>query len=399
MMIKSYRSHRIVTETEVIDGWLSVDDDGRIAAVEDRPSGMPILDYQQDWLFPGLIDPHLHGFMGWNASKTTDETQILNMADALLWAGVTACVPSCISSAVMLENVRALHAAKTHQKHGAEILGLYMEGPFYNPEYNGGTPIQYFKEPTVDQALKYYEAAEGDLISLGLAPELPGAMEVIAALSSRGVHVGIAHTGADYHQTIAAIDAGCQIATHSFNAMRSLHHREVGVIGAILLDQRIYNEINCDFIHVCPQMIEILLAMKSRDKILMMTDNDSMTGMPPGDYLIGDVIERLESGGKIVLPDGTIYGSGRTLLQDVFNLIEVLNIPVPQAAAMASLNTAQFLNVQDRLGSLKAGKQADFLVVDDQHQCRATFQKGALVCTAEKRSQLLNPEFMKLKIA
>lgn len=112
-------------------------------------------------------------------------------------------------------------------------------------------------------------------------------MEIISELSRQGVRMGIAHTGADYNQTIAAIDAGCQMATHSFNAMRGLHHREVGVTGAILLDPRIYNEINCDFIHVCPQMIEILLKMKAWDKILMMTDNDSMTGMPAGDYLLG----------------------------------------------------------------------------------------------------------------
>ena len=397
--MKSYRSHRIVTETDVVDGWLIVDEAGSIIAVETTPQGEPVVDYQQDWLFPGLIDPHLHGFMGWNASKTQDETSILHMAEALLWSGVTACVPSCISSPIMLENVQALHRAKNHQKQGAEILGLYMEGPFYNPKYNGGTPIQYFQEPTLDKAMAFYEAAGGDLLSMGLAPELPGAMDVIALLSAKGVRMGIAHTGADYQQTIAAIDAGCRMATHSFNAMRSLHHREVGVSGAILLDQRIYNEINCDFIHVCPPMIEILLKMKPQDKILMMTDNDSMTGMPAGDYQIDGVIERLESSGKIVLEDGTIYGSGRTLLQDVFNLIDELHLPVPQAVAMASLNAAVFLDQQDRIGSLRKGKQADFIVVNDEHQCLATYQKGIQVCRIEDRARLANPEFMKYKVA
>lgn len=397
--MKSYRSHRIVTETEIVDGWLSADEQGKIAAIEASPSGEPMLDYQDHWLFPGLIDPHLHGFMGWNASKTTDPNQILRMADALLWAGVTACVPSCISSGFMLENVKALHAAKAAQKQGAEILGLYMEGPFYNPEYNGGTPIETFEKPTLERAVEYFEAADGDLVSMGLAPELPGSMEVIRELGGRGVRMGIAHTGADYQQTIAAIDAGCRMATHSFNAMRSLHHREVGVSGAILLDQRIYNEINCDFIHVCPPMIEILLKMKPQDKILMMTDNDSMTGMPAGDYQIDGVIERLESSGKIVLEDGTIYGSGRTLLQDVFNLIDELHLPVPQAVAMASLNAAVFLDQQDRIGSLRKGKQADFIVVNDEHQCLATYQKGIQVCRIEDRARLANPEFMKYKVA
>lgn len=105
--MKSIHSHHIVTETEVVDGWLTIDDEGRTAAIGDTPVGTRIEEVQDDWLLPGLIDPHLHGFMGWNASKTTDETQILHMADALLWAGVTAFVPSCISSPVMLENVRA----------------------------------------------------------------------------------------------------------------------------------------------------------------------------------------------------------------------------------------------------------------------------------------------------
>mgnify|MGYP000911567719 CR=1 FL=1 len=103
--------------------------------------------------------------------------------------------------------------------------------------------------------------------------------------------------------------------------------------------------------------------------------------------------------GKIVLEDGTIYGSGRTLLQDVFNLIDELKIPVPQAAAMASLNAARFLHVEDRLGSLKAGKQADFIVVDDQHRCLVTLQRGIKVCDIGQRSRLANPEFAKLKIA
>lgn len=146
-------------------------------------------------------------------------------------------------------------------------------------------------------------------------------------------------------------------------------------------------------------MIEILLRMKSWDKILMMTDNDSMTGMPAGDYQIDGVIERLESSGKIVLEDGTIYGSGRTLLQDVFNLIDELHLPVPQAVAMASLNAAVFLDQQDRIGSLRKGKQADFIVVNDEHQCLATYQKGIQVCRIEDRARLANPEFMKYKVA
>ena len=131
----------------------------------------------------------------------------------------------------------------------------------------------------------------------------------------------------------------------------------------------------------------------------MMTDNDSMTGMPAGDYQIDGVIERLESSGKIVLEDGTIYGSGRTLLQDVFNLIDELHLPVPQAVAMASLNAAVFLDQQDRIGSLRKGKQADFIVVNDEHQCLATYQKGIQVCRIEDRARLANPEFMKYKVA
>ena len=121
----------------------------------------------------------------------------------------------------------------------------------------------------------------------------------------------------------------------------------------------------------------------------MMTDSDSLTGMPPGTYQIGETPETLEQNGKIHLPDGTIYGSGRLLLQDVFNLIDILNIPVPEAVAMASLNAARFLNVDDRLGSLKVGKQADFIVVDDQRRCRITVQKGVKVCDMNQRSSLV----------
>ncbi len=122
----------------------------------------------------------------------------------------------------MLDNVKARTRRGVHQQYGAEILGMYMEGPFYNPEYNGGTPVETFEKPTVARALEYWEAAGGDLLSMGLAPELPGAMDVVSELSQKGVRVGIAHTGADYRQTIAAIDAGCRMATHSFNAMRGL---------------------------------------------------------------------------------------------------------------------------------------------------------------------------------
>ncbi len=395
--MKSLRSKKIILEDEVYDGWLNIDED-IIVNISKEPLGVAIDEYTDLTIMPGLIDPHLHGFMGWNASKTDDYKQVLHMADAMLWAGVTSFVPSCISSPYLDDNIKAIHEAKQKQTSGSTILGIYMEGPFYNPKHNGGTPIKYFETPSLKRANEFIDLSQGDLLVLAMAPELENADEVIKYLRAEGIHVGIAHTDADYDTAIHAIESGCEVTTHTFNAMRSIHHREVGVIGAALLNEDVYNEINCDFIHVCPQMIEVLIRMKGTDKLLMMTDSDSLTGMPSGRYMIGNTVETLNENGKITLDDGTIYGSGKLLLDDVFNLIDELNVPIYEAVKMASLNAAKFLKVDSVIGSIKSGKKADFIIVDAAKRCIATYKNGIKACDIEDRAKLVNPEFIKCKI-
>ncbi|MDL2225508.1 N-acetylglucosamine-6-phosphate deacetylase [Eubacteriales bacterium OttesenSCG-928-M02] len=359
-----------------------------------------VVDYGQNRILPGLIDPHMHGYMGWTASKTTDPTDVLKLADVMAINGVTAFQPSCVSTHYMEDNVTAIADAISMQETGAKILGCYMEGPYYNPQYDGGTPVEFFRKPTLAEAQGFYEAGKGKLTSIGLAPELAGADEVIDFFVQNGVRVGIAHTRATYREGMDAINRGCSMATHTFNAMRPLHHREVGVAGAVLRNKEIYNEINCDLNHVCKEMMELLFELKPWNRILMMTDTDPIAGLAAGRYLIDDREMICEPTGQIHLVDGTIYGSAHPLLYGLKNLVTVLDIPLEKAVRAASLNQAEFLGIAAKKGSIAPGKDGDIIVIDEDFSCIATYIAGEKVYDGAKQSResFINPIYAEKRI-
>lgn len=358
-MRKRIQAAHIVLEKKVISGTLSWED-GQIIGIDEHP----VQNEKAAWLMPGLIDFHTHGFSGVNVSKTPDANAALTMAELLPQFGVTAFLPATVASPQLMDTLGALAEAVSRQKRGALILGIYSEGPFYSPQHSGGTPTEYFSSCQLQLAQQLWEASAHQIRVMAMAPELKGSEVIQAYLKKCGVLCSIGHTGASLQQTQQAIDQGYALATHLFNAMPPLHHRQSGPAGVLLDHSDFPCELNCDFLHVSPLMVRLTMKLKSPEALIMISDNDSLSGRPAGRYQQQGLRQIVGPDGTIRLEDGTIYGSGKTLLQDIGNLAG-LGVPLPDILRMASLNPARLLNEEQRRGSLEKGKQADFFLVDE----------------------------------
>jgi N-acetylglucosamine-6-phosphate deacetylase len=394
------KSHRIYAESGPVDGAILIEN-GKIAAV--IPNGAPlppdaqVVDYANHRIIPGIIDLHVHGFKGWGA-KTLDRQEVKNMAKALASVGVTAFQPTNTAWDYQVENTAVIADAIEEGYEGARILGIHLEGPFYNVIRHGGTAAEDVKPPSLDLMKRLWEAGRGHVTYMTIAAEVPGAGEVIDFCLQKGMILGIGHSDATYAQAIAAIDRGVRVAIHSFNAMRPIHQREVSLFGAVLLDKRIYNELIPDFYHVCPEMIRILLEMKPLDKILLMSDSDAMSAMKPGRYNIKGVINISEKSGLMHLEDGTINSSSKYVLYGIGNLVEKLGLPLQDVLRMSAKTPAEVMGIANRKGSVAIGKDADLAVIDDDYEAVATYVEGVLAFNRSTSPDLCNPKMDELLV-
>lgn len=399
-MNKLIMSHRIYTESGLIDGALLVEN-GKLAAIYEADAipnlEAEIYDYGNNRIIPGIIDLHCHGLKGWDC-KTTDKQEIKNMAKALPSVGVTAFQATNSAWDFQLDNNAAIADAIDEGYEGACILGIHMEGPFYNVIRRGGFVAEYCRLPDLELMKKLYEAGRGYVTYMIIAPEVPGADEIIDFCLSKGIILAIGHCDATYAQTIRAIDRGCKTAIHSFNAMRPIHQRDISVYGAVLLDQRIYNELIADFYHVCPEMIRMLLKMKPIDKILLMSDSSPMSAMKPGIYDIKGVLNYSNKDGFVLLADGTISCSSKYVLYGIGNLVEKLGLPLEDVIIMSGMTPATVLGIEDQKGSIKVGKDADLAVIDDVYESVATFVEGTLAYDKATSPDLTNPKMYDLLV-
>ncbi|MCC6749635.1 MAG: N-acetylglucosamine-6-phosphate deacetylase [Deltaproteobacteria bacterium] len=261
----------------------------------------------------GLVDLHVHGAAGADASDGTLESlQTLCVAHAA--AGTTGLCPTVLTSApeVTLRALAAIRAAAERGPLGARVLGAHLEGPFLNPAKAGAQPEEHLRLP--DRALlrEFLAAAEGTLKLVTLAPELPGALELVAELRSAGVTVAMGHSTASYAEALQAIGAGCSVATHVFNAMPALHHREPGLAGAALLDERVVCEVIADGEHLHPATVTLVHRLKGARGVCLVSDCLAAWRAPPGGFRLG---ERAVSVGRGVarLADGTLAGAASPL--------------------------------------------------------------------------------------
>ena len=323
-------------------------------------------------ILPGLIDIQLNGAFGDDfADPSADVTEICRRLPQF---GVTAFVPTIVTSAPdvyapALENLR--HAPVPGE---SRILGVHIEGPFISNTYRGAHDPTLLRPPSIEEAGRWLDA--GDIRWLTLAPELPGALDLIRFLVSRGIRVSIGHTDATWDQAAAAGDAGATLATHLFNAMRPLRHRDPGVAGYVLATGLTAGFI-ADGNHVAFETLRMVARIKAPDELVLITDALAGLGMPPGRYIIAGR-EYVSDGTSGRLLDGTLTGSLLPLNLALRNLVEKVGLKPEVAVRLATLNAARALGLDDTLGRVEVGRIADLVVVNPEWQVQATIAGGSL---------------------
>ena len=252
-----------------------------------------------------------------------------------------------------------------------------MEGPFFNKDRHNATSEYEIQNPTIELTKKYYKESKGHLKYMTIAPEVEGALDVIRWLSEKGIIIGAGHTDATYKELCAGIQAGIKTSIHTGNAMRGIDRREVGALGAALLNKDLYCEIICDLFHLSKEMLEIMFRIKGdMSKFVMISDSDILSGIKPGSYFAFNKNVHIHPDGRILLDDGTIAGSSKYVLYGIANLVNQLHLPIETVVPLFSLNPARVLNIDHEKGSIKEGKDADIIIVDNHFNLEATYVEG-----------------------
>ncbi len=400
------KSTRIYTEAGCVDGYVEVAR-GRIQRIipveQARKAEGHVFDVGDNRVIPGIIDIHTHGGGGWVAKDSDNPDEIRNLARHYASRGI-ACflaTASLWSIEKMCDTISFIaDTMESGNTPGAKILGIHLEAPFFNHEKSGAgfqTP-EWMPNPSVEVAKRFVTAGRGHLRYLTLAPELPGAEETIKYLTSAGVRVAAGHTNATYDELIRGVDWGVSSIAHAGNAIRMIHQREPGVLGAMLLEDRLFCELICDFIHLHPQFVRLVINNKGTDRIVMVADTSDMAGMETGIY---DTKPRVTE----MTPEGVVYiygsdvmnGSSKYVLNGVENLVERLGYPIEEVAKMSSLNAARLLGMERERGSIRVGKYGDFTILTDDYEVLYTISEGVVVYDAQRDDACLNPELLKLK--
>ncbi|MBO1392322.1 N-acetylglucosamine-6-phosphate deacetylase [Vibrio cholerae] len=365
------------------DAVVTVDDTGVITTIEtyDVQRHGDALNLGQVDLLPGLLDSHVHGSKGCDVMDATHESlNTLSLYFASL--GVTAFVATTVTAPVAKIRAALTQVAKSKQEGvaGAEILGAYLEGPYFTEKNKGAHPTQWFRELALEELDDWISYSDNQLLKVALAPEKSGALEAIRYLDAHGVKVMLGHSDASYEQVQLALDAGAKGIVHCYNGMRGLHHRDPGVVGAGLLHPECYVEMIADGHHVHPAAIEVAHRCCG-SRMTLITDAMCATGMPDGQYTLGEYQVEMQQG-VVTTQSGGLAGSTLTLLDGVKNIQRWLNLPVEQAWLMASLTPATSLGIQHQLGTLEVGKYASMVAISSDFSIEKTWVKGRLVFDA-----------------
>ncbi len=361
-------------------------EDGRIVEIASQaarpvPAGVRVIDFADDVLAPGFIDVHIHGGAGHDVMQSSAEGMGA-IEQQIASHGVTSYLPTTVT-APMEETLQALESLATAieaaEKSGdarplrATPRGIHLEGPFLSHAKRGVHPPEDLLKPSVEIFDRFWQAARGRIRIMTIAPELEGAIEVIQEASKRGVCVSIGHSNADLATSRQAVSAGARHATHTFNGMRPLDHREPGILGEVLTNPNITAEIICDGIHLDPVIVKLVLQAKGPDGAVLITDATSGTGMPDGRYHLGHFEFEVKDGKAV--SDGKLAGSTLTMDHALRNTMRFAELDLQAALRPATLNPARTAKLED-IGVLRTGARADFVVLGATGELRRTIIGG-----------------------
>jgi N-acetylglucosamine-6-phosphate deacetylase len=364
-------------------------DDGVVTAIEPAgeaqaampvqaadAAGGPTFGSPTSRIVPGLIDIQLNGAFGFDFADPAADIEAI--ARSLPRFGVTGFVPTIVTSAPAVYPAALGNLRRASQPGAARVLGTHIEGPFISPRQHGTHDPTHLRLPDRVEAESWLEA--GDVRWLTLAPELPGSLELVRFLVDHGVRVSVGHTDATWAEAAAAGDAGATMATHLFNAMRPLHHRDPGVVGQVLTSPSMAGFI-ADGQHLAFDTISLLARVKAPDQLVLVTDALAGLGMPPGPYVLAG--REYRSDGTVGrLPDGTLSGSLLPLNLALRNLVQEVGLDPATAIRFATLNPARALGYGDEMGRIAVGRPADVAVLAHDWSVEATVVGGTVAFDA-----------------
>ncbi len=388
---------RIYMEDGIKDGFLEIRD-GKFGKFFPKETEMKAdLDYSGFRIIPGIVDTHNHGGFGVRINDGCTEEEVkLYLKGEASW-GVTGVFPTTFQ----LKAMELVSRMAEEEQDGAQILGINSEGPWGARVGEKGVNTGY---PKVDmEVARAMVQAGGKWLKLVcIAPEVEGAGKAVDYFLSQGITMSIYHTNANYAQANEAIDRGITVATHLGNVMTGLHHRDIGTMGACLLRDEVDCEVICDGMHVCNPMLDIIFRLKPHDKVMMVSDNVQYAGAPAGEYLRETQVENSDRNrifvtedGRVLSQSGRLSGSGRPVLYGMKNLVEQLHMPLEEVVRFSSWNPCRKYGYLDRKGSIREGKDGDFVVISDEFQAEATYCMGKCVYDRKRDRELFNQEFLR----
>jgi N-acetylglucosamine-6-phosphate deacetylase len=368
---------RVAAPDRVLDdGWVAVSD-GRIAGVgSGTPPSGEYVDVGGALVVPGFVDTHCHG--GGGASFTSlDPEELLTAVRAHRRHGTTTMLASLVSDPVDI--LREQVAALREIVQDGEVAGIHLEGPFISKARCGAHDPETLLEPDTGTVDKLLRAGQGAIRMVTIAPELHGGVKAVRQLAESGVIAAIGHTDGVEEQLLPAIDAGASVATHLFNGMRPLHHREPGPVGALLDDERITIELICDLVHLHPTVVRLAAKHAGRNRTVLITDAMSATDAADGRYTLGRLEVDVHDGVATLADNGSLAGSTLTMDTAFRNLVRGAKLGILDAVHATSQRPAELLGIADRTGMLCPGYVADIVVLDQDLRPAKVLRRGEWV--------------------
>lgn len=381
------RARRAFTPFEEIDDAVIVIQGSKIVAVGPRdkvdlPRGVREIIAGQQTVTPGFVDIHIHGAGGRDVMEGSPEaleivcaTVAARGTTSFVATTVTASETETRESVAGIANFILQTSESPTRELTAEILGIHFEGPFISPARRGVHPAKCIARPSPEMLGGFLEEARGTGRILTLAPEVPGALELIGVARRAGLVVSMGHTDATYEQALAGIEAGATHAAHVYNAMRPFSHRDTGVLGAVLTSPKVSAELIADGVHVDEAAVRMLLGLKTPERVILVSDGISATGMPDGKYQLG-LFDVKVSGGVARNAEGKLAGSTLTLDRALRNMV-ALGLPLSSALRMLTANPARQIGLGARKGVLAPGADADLVFLNDKLEVSGVMTRGA----------------------
>lgn len=390
-----FYSEKIYTPSGFQTGYLSIEE-GKIKGIFDHKPDEEVIDYTDKMIVPGFIDIHIHGWATGSFMHQADKASLENMSKDLVNMGVTSYLPTTSTDSVDKINKQLSEANAFRQewspKKGAEAIGVHLEGPFINEKYKGMQKAEYCLLPSVEMIDQFLDHGETGLVKLiTLAPELPGAEEVIKYLRDKGIQISVGHSAAEFEEIKRLKDYGLGGFTHTFSGMRGMHHRRLGVAGAAMYFDDMYAEFGKQTgLTVKPEAFAIVYKIKGPDKVYLTTDCTGLAQAEEKTYHYirqatfeqeGDALVKVtHDDGKIETFNKHDYESVKDIelgfLGSVKNVVKNIDASIGDIVKMAAENPAKYIGVYDQKGSIEANKDADFLIIDGDWNLYETYVKG-----------------------